>query len=272
LHVQGEREFAVLPLEVPRGAQVEAVAASAVGRLFAQQAGLVRSGFAVTAENAADVAAICARLDGLPLAIELAASRVRLLAPKALLARLAHGLPLAAAEAGRPLRQQTLRNTVAWSYELLTPELAQVFRRMSVFAGDCDLDALAAVAVTGGDLTGSDPLELVSELADVSLISVTVSADGEPRVGMLETIREYALERLEAEDDPDGAAPARRVLRGGGRTGRPAAGRPGAPGIAGQARGRAVTMASQVRAWASSVSRLASGFAMLLATGEAGPA
>jgi predicted ATPase len=103
------------------------------------------------------------------------------------------------------LRQQTLRNTVAWSYELLTPELAQVFRRMSVFAGDCDLDALAAVAMTGGDLAGSDPLELVSELADVSLITVTVSADGEPRVGMLETIREYALERLEAEDDPDGA-------------------------------------------------------------------
>jgi predicted ATPase/class 3 adenylate cyclase len=206
LHVQGEHEFPVPPLEVPGTVSVQEVAASAAARLFAQQAGMVRPGFAVTAENAADVAAICARLDGLPLAIELAASRIRLLAPKALLARLGHSLGLAASETGRPLRQQTLRNTVAWSYELLAPEVARVFRRMSVFAGGCDLDALAAVAMAdGGDLPGSDPLEPVSELADVSLIAVTESADGEPRVGMLETIREYALERLEADDDLDGA-------------------------------------------------------------------
>ena len=127
------------------------VAASAAVRLFAQQAGMVRPGFAITADNAADVAAICRRLDGLPLAIELAASRVRLLAPKALLARLGQSLGLATAEAGRPSRQQTLRNLVAWSYDLLAPDTAQVFRRMSVFAGGCDLDALAAVAVTGDE-------------------------------------------------------------------------------------------------------------------------
>ena len=82
---------------------------------------MVRPGFAVTADNAADIAAICRRLDGLPLAIELAASRVKLLTPKALLARLGHSLGLAAAEAGRPSRQQTLRNTMAWSYDLLDP-------------------------------------------------------------------------------------------------------------------------------------------------------
>ncbi len=206
LHVQGEQEFPVPSLAVPGGAEVEAVAASASARLFAQQAGLVRPGFAITADNAADVAAICSRLDGLPLAIELAASRAKLLTPKAMLARLGHGLGLAAAEAGRPLRQQTMRNVVAWSYDLLPADRAQVFRRTSVFAGGCDLDALAAVAVTGdGDGAGPDPLEIVAELADVSLIRVTEGTDGEPRVGMLETIREYALERLTQDDDLEGA-------------------------------------------------------------------
>jgi len=206
LHVQGEHEFPVPSLEVPHGADVAAVAGSAAARLFALQAGLVRPGFAVTAGNAADIAAICARLDGLPLAIELAASRIKLLTPRALLARLGRSLDLAAAETGRPLRQQTLRNIVAWSYDLLTPGVAQVFRRMSVFAAGCDLDALAAVAVTeGGDTAGADPLELVAELQDVSLITVTEGIDGEPRIGMLETIRDYALERLGQDDDLDGA-------------------------------------------------------------------
>ena len=206
LHVQGEHEFPVSPLEVPRGADTEAVAGCAAARLFAQQAVMVRPTFAITADNAADVAAICARLDGLPLAIELAAARVRLLSPRALLARVDHRLGLASAEAGRPLRQQTLRNTIGWSYELLAPGVARVFRRMSVFAGGCDLDALAAVAAAdSGDLTGSDPLEVVAELADVSLITVTEGTDDEPRVGILETIREYALERLEQDDDVDGA-------------------------------------------------------------------
>ena len=206
LHVAGEHEFPVPTLEVPAGGDAEAVAACAAARLFAQQAGMVRPGFAITGDNAADVAAICRRLDGLPLAIELAAARVKLLAPKALLARLGQSLGLAAAGAGRPLRQQTLRSTVAWSYELLDPAVARAFRQMSVFAGGCDLDALAAVAVPhGGDPAGSDPLELAGELQDVSLITVTEGAEGEPRLGMLETIRQYALERLEADDDADGA-------------------------------------------------------------------
>jgi predicted ATPase/class 3 adenylate cyclase len=202
LYIQGEHEFPVPPLAVTRGTDVDAVAASSAVRLFAQQAGMVRPGFAITGNNAADVAAICRRLDGLPLAIELAASRVRLLAPKALLARLGQSLGLATAEAGRPSRQQTLRNIVAWSYDLLTPGTAQVFRRMSVFAGGCDLDALDAVAAGGDGVP--DPLELVAELHDVSLVTVTEGADGEPRLGLLETIREYAFEHLEADDDLDG--------------------------------------------------------------------
>jgi predicted ATPase len=205
LHVPGEHEFPVPPLEVPREADLATVTDSAAVRLFAQQAAMVRPAFAITQDNAADVAAICRRVDGLPLAIELAAARVKLLAPKALLTRLGQTLGLATAGAGRPLRQQTLRNTIGWSYDLLAPDPAGVFRRTSVFAGGCDLDALADVAVTGDDPAGADPLELVAELADVSLITVTEGADGEPRLGMLVTIREYALERLEQDDDADAA-------------------------------------------------------------------
>ena len=200
LHLQGEQEQPVPPLEVPRGAGVEEVAACGAARFFAQQAAMVKPGFTITPANAADVAAICRRLDGLPLAIELAAARAKLLAPKALLARLNQSLGLAAGDAGRPSRQRELRNTIAWSYDLLTPDLAQVFRQMGVFTGGCDLDALAAVAMADQGL-GADPLQQAAELLDVSLITVTEGADGEPRVGMLETIREFALERLERSGD-----------------------------------------------------------------------
>ena len=197
LHLQGEHELPVPPLAVPQEPAIAAVTASAAVRLFVQHADMVRPGFVVTEENAADIAAICRRLDGLPLAIELAASRARLLSPKALLARLDHSVALAAADAGRPSRQQTLRATVAWSYDLLPPRSAAALQRAGVFAGGCDLDALAAVALAGaGPDSPADPLELVSELMDVSLITVTEGADGEPRVGLLETIREFALERL----------------------------------------------------------------------------
>jgi predicted ATPase/class 3 adenylate cyclase len=204
LHLQGEYEQPVLPLEVPREAGVEDVAACAAARLFAQQAAMVRPGFALTPDNAADVAAICRRLDGLPLAIELAASRVKILAPGALLARLGQSLSLDARDVGRPSRQQALRNTIAWSYDLLTSDLQEDLRRAGVFAGGCDLDAFAAVALAdhnpGAEL---DPLQQVAELLDVSLVTVTEGADGEPRVSMLETIREYALERLEHSGDLD---------------------------------------------------------------------
>jgi len=211
LHVQGEHELPVPALELPGDGDPAVVAASAATQLFARQAAMVRPGFAITGENAADVAAICRRLDGLPLAIELAASRVKLLAPKALLARLGDSLGLRAAEAGRPSRQQTLRNLVAWSYDLLEEDIARAFRRMGVFAGGCDLDALAAVAVDGAAMDGApgapplDPLELLAELQDVSLITITEGTDGEPRAGLLETIRDYALDRLAQDDDLDGA-------------------------------------------------------------------
>jgi predicted ATPase/class 3 adenylate cyclase len=209
LHLPGEQELPVPPLQLPVEAGAEQVAASGAARLFVQQAAMARPGFAVTDSNAADIAAICGRLDGLPLAIELAAARIRLLAPRALLARLGHSLDLAAADVGQPSRQQTLRNAIAWSYDLLAPDLAGVFRRAGVFAGGCDLDALAAIAAAGPGQavqeTGADPLDLAAGLHDVSLITVTDGADGEPRVGMLETIREYALDRLEQAGDLDDA-------------------------------------------------------------------
>jgi predicted ATPase/class 3 adenylate cyclase len=207
LHLPGEQELPVPPLQVPREASVEEVSASGAARLFAQQASMSRPGFTLTAANAADIAAICERLDGLPLAIELAAARIRLLAPRALLARLGRSIDLAAPDIGQSSRQQTLRNAIAWSYDLLTPDLAEAFRRAGVFAGGCDLDALAAVAAPehGPDAqgVGADPLDLAAGLLDVSLVTVTDGADGEPRVGMLETIREYALERLERAGDLD---------------------------------------------------------------------
>jgi predicted ATPase len=206
LRLQGEHERPVPPLDLPREPALDQVAASGAVQLFVQQVGMVRPGFAVTADNAADVAAICRRLDGLPLAIELAASRARLLSPKALFARLDHSVALAAADAGRPSRQQTLRATIAWSYDLLPPRPAAVLRRAGVFAGGCDLDALAAVAMSEDGLADpADPLELVSELMDVSLVTVTDGADGEPRVGLLETIREFALERLAEAGELDSA-------------------------------------------------------------------
>jgi predicted ATPase/class 3 adenylate cyclase len=203
LHLSGERELPVPPLTLPRDAGIEEVAVSGAARLFVQQADLIRPGFALTPANAADIAAICWRLDGLPLAIELAASRVKLLPPRALVARLGDSLGLAAPDVGRPSRQQTLRHTIAWSYDLLAPDLAEVFRRMAVFAGGCDLEALAAVAMDSGMAAGCDPLQLAAELLDVSLITVTEGTDGEPRVAMLETVRQYALERLGKAGDLD---------------------------------------------------------------------
>ena len=207
LHLAAEQELPVPPLQMPREASVEEVSACGAAQLFVQQASMSRPGFTITAANAADIAGICERLDGLPLAIELAAARIRLLAPRALLARLGHSIDLAAADVGQSSRQQTLRNAIAWSYDLLTPDLAEVFRRAGVFAGGCDLDALAAVAApehgSGAQGAGTDPLDLAAGLLDVSLVTVTDGADGEPRVSMLETIREYALERLQRAGDLD---------------------------------------------------------------------
>jgi len=197
MHLQGEYEYQVPPLAGPAGPAIADVAASGAVSLFVQQAGLVRRGFDLTAANAADVAAICARLDGLPLAIELAASRVKLLPPRALLSRLGDSLDLAGTDVDRPTRQQTLRATIAWSHDLLSADLVRVFRRMGVFAGGCDLDAVEAVMIDSTCPADEvDALQAITDLLDVSLVTVTETAEGDIRVSMLETIRDYASDQL----------------------------------------------------------------------------
>jgi predicted ATPase/class 3 adenylate cyclase len=198
LHLQGEHERAVLPLEFPKEGDLDAVAASSAVRLFVQQARMVRPAFTLDSGNAADVVSICRSVDGLPLAIELAAARVRLLTPKALLARLANSLELAAGDVGRPSRQQTLRATVEWSYQLLSSRTAQILRRMGVFVGGCGLEAFGAVAIQDD---AADALQVAQELLDVSLITVGEGVDGDPRMDTLETIRQYSLECLSAEGE-----------------------------------------------------------------------
>jgi non-specific serine/threonine protein kinase len=199
LHVGGEHEVPVDPLPVPAAdavARPEALAENAAVRLFAERARAVRPGFAVDAGNAAAVAAIVRRLDGLPLAIELAAARTKLLPPAALLARLERRLPLlTGGRRDAPARQRTMRDAIAWSHDLLPPAEQALFRRLAIFDGGFTLDAAAAVADVGGD-GGLDVLEGVASLVDQSLLREAAGTGGDPRVGMLATVREYGLERL----------------------------------------------------------------------------
>ena len=206
LHIYGEHEFPVPPLALPDPKSIpplEALSRLPAIALFVERAQAVKRLFALTQENAPAVAAICARLDGLPLAIELAAARIKLLSPSAMLARLESRLNLLTGGArDLPTRQQTLRNTVEWSYGLLNGAEQILFRRLSVFAGGCTLEAVEAVCDTKGDL-GLDVLDGIASLVDKSLAQQVEEADKERRFRMLSTIREYALERLaESNDEP----------------------------------------------------------------------
>ena len=173
------------------------------GRLFVARAHAANSRFELTERNAADIAAICHRLDGLPLAIELAAARVTVLPPAALLTRLETRLPLLTGGArDLPERQQTMRNTIAWSYDLLSAPEQRLFRRMAVFVGGFDLDAAEAIS---SDDTGIDVLEVVTSLVDNSLLRQGIGPNDEPRFVMLETIREFGLEQLAAAGEDSAA-------------------------------------------------------------------
>jgi len=208
LRVSGEREHAVPPLAMPdgeEGAGLDRVAASDAVRLFVERARAVQADFALTAENAEAVAGICRRLDGLPLAIELAAVRVKVLPPGALLSRLDKRLPfLTGGGRDLPARQQTMRDAVAWSYDLLSLEEQGLFRRLAVFAGGFTLEAAEAVAVAP-DGPGTDTFEGVASLVDESLLRQEDGPGGGPRFGMLETIRDYGLERLAASGEEEAA-------------------------------------------------------------------
>ena len=206
LRLRGEREFPVPPLALPaQGAtlQRDQLSHYAAVELFIQRTVAVKPDFTVTNENAPAVAEICHRLDGLPLAIELAAARISLLSPQAILNRLEHRLPLLTGGArDLPERQQTLRNTIDWSYNLLDDQAERLFRRLAVFVGGWTLEAAEQVCNLDGDL-GADVLNELEELSDNSLLKPAEAIDGEMRFDMLETIREYALERLADSGEVD---------------------------------------------------------------------
>jgi predicted ATPase/DNA-binding SARP family transcriptional activator len=188
LRVAAEREFPVPPLADDEAAE-----------LFIARAQSADPNFALSERNAGAVAEICARLEGLPLAIELAAARTKLLPPVALLSRLGNRLELlTGGRRDAPQHQQTLRMTLDWSYDLLEPDVQRLFERLGVFAGGCTLES--AEAICGGD---GSVLEGLSALVDESLVRQRESDAGEPRFSMLEIVREYALERLSASGDAD---------------------------------------------------------------------
>jgi predicted ATPase/class 3 adenylate cyclase len=226
LHSSGEQEYPLLPLLLPDPEQLpplEQVLQFEAVRLFVERARTMKPDFAVTATNASAVAEICHRLDGLPLAIELAAALVKLLPPQALLRRLEKRLPLLTRGArDLPARQQTMRNAIAWSHDLLTEEERALFQRLAVFPGGCTLEAAEWVMgdrvstrsargdrVIGGTKANTPPpqhpipiahhpdtLDGMASLVDKSLLRQE-RADGEPRFRMLETVREFGLEQLE---------------------------------------------------------------------------
>ena len=210
LHLSGEQDFPVPPLTLTdSGAQIlegEDLVTTLTQydsvRLFIERAVAVKPDFEVTSENAPAVAEICHRLDGLPLAIELAVARIRLLPPGKLIERLERRLPLLTKGArDLPARHQTLKGAIAWSYDLLEEEEKILFRRLSVFAGGCTLEGAEEVCNPAADLE-SDVLDGLSSLVDKSLIK-EVDEEGEPRFLMLETIREYALECLAESGEED---------------------------------------------------------------------
>jgi non-specific serine/threonine protein kinase len=197
LHVRGEQEFEVHPLRVPdpQCATVAAVAGCESVRLFTERAQAVWPGFVLDEENAALVAGIARRLDGLPLAVELAAARVKLLPLASLLARLEQSLPVLAGGArDLPQRQQTLRGTIAWSYGLLGAGARRLLAGCSVFRGGISLEGAESVCAAAIDL-GIEVLDGLEELVDQSLLR-RVEGPGGPRFGMLFMVREYAAERL----------------------------------------------------------------------------
>lgn len=206
LRIEGEREAPVPPLQLPVAGSLpppSALRHSEAVALFLDRAAAVAPGFTLTEENAGAIVNICTLLDGLPLPIELAASRIRLLSAEAMAERLDRALPLlAGGPRDLPARQQTMRSTVAWSYDLLDDPQRVLFGRLAVFAGGFTLKSAQAVCDPDGELH-VDLLDGIESLLDSSLIRRRQEAAGELRFDMLQTIREYGLERLEAGDEVD---------------------------------------------------------------------
>jgi predicted ATPase/Flp pilus assembly protein TadD len=206
LGLYGEQEYPVPPLERPdlrRQHSVEDLAQNEAVALFVQRARALKPDFRLTESNAAAVADICVRLDGLPLAIELAAARIKLLNPQAMRARLDKRLPLLTGGARNlPQRQQTLRNAIAWSYDLLHDEDRSLFRALSVFVGGWTFEAAESL-VKASNAPALDVFDGLSSLVDKSLVLQQEDERGETRFGMLETIREFGLDQLTESGEVD---------------------------------------------------------------------
>jgi predicted ATPase len=204
LRIRGETVVTIAPLPLPdRDTPVDlgALASVPAVALFIACGQEAQPGFALTEANAAAVAEICRRLDGLPLALQLAAARLTVLPPAALLARLRRRLPLLTrGPRDLPARQQTLRAAIAWSYDLLSPPEQRLFRQLGVFAGGFTLEAVEAITAGGPD-DDADPLEAISALVGQSVVVVQPLDETTPRYGMLDTIREFAVEQLDASGE-----------------------------------------------------------------------
>jgi predicted ATPase len=207
LHIYGEFEFLVPTLALPdlqHGTSPSILLQNSTIALFMARAVAIKPNFELTDENARAVATICTRLDGLPLAIELAAARIKLLSPSAMQSRLESSLQLLTGGAkDLPMRQQTLRATMDWSYDLLSPAEQTLFRRLSVFVGGYTLEGVEAVCNTKQDLQ-IDVLDGMGSLVNNSLVRQVEQSAGEPRFALLDTVREYGLERLAASGEESG--------------------------------------------------------------------
>lgn len=204
LHIKAETEFPVPPLDVPEGAAAlpfEELKDNDAVLLFAERARMTKPRFSLTRQNIGDVAAICARLDGLPLAIELAAARIRILTPAAILSKLENRLNLLTGGArDLPERQQTMRGAVSWSYDLLNEFEKEVFRKLSVFTGSFRIEAAEFVCNAADDV---EVLDAVTSLIDKSLVIQKELSDGESRFRMLEVVRDFASELLVSNGETD---------------------------------------------------------------------
>ena len=207
LGLGGEQEYQVPPLAVPAdnsSNELESAQASSAVQLFVDRAKAADARFDLTELNASDVAQICRELDGLPLAIELAAARTKLFSPKALAARLGRSLDLLKGTGrGRPARHRTLRQAIEWSYDLLDGPTQKFLRRLSCFAGGWTVEAAEAVCDGGCELDGN-ALDQLAVLAEQSLIRRNEGVEGEPRFELLETIKAFGIERLRAEGEEEG--------------------------------------------------------------------
>ncbi|MCG8606836.1 protein kinase [bacterium] len=203
LHIHGEQEFQVPPLQLPKlngKSTSKNLAEQEAVNLFVQRAKAVKHNFGLTKENAREVAQICTQLDGLPLAIELAAARIKMFSPKVMLTRLNRRLDLLkAGHLDFPQRHQTLREAIAWSFDLLNETEQKVFRRLAVFVGGFNIAAAERLANFKDDIKG-DVIDQIGALVDKNLVRVDEKSD-ESRFMLLETIREFGLERLESEDE-----------------------------------------------------------------------